>query len=40
MNRKLAFLFNDRLLKLTLSGIILCGAVMIALLVTAGMLYI
>jgi hypothetical protein len=40
MNKKLTALFHDRLLKVTFSGIILCGVVMIALLVTAGMLYI
>ena len=40
MSKKVATVLHDRFLKMTLSGIVLCGVVLIALLVTAGIVFI
>ena len=40
MYNRLTVIFGDKRLAATLSGIILCGIVLIALVVTAGVLYI
>jgi hypothetical protein len=39
MSKIVTTVFSDRLLKVEFSGIILCGVVMIALLITAGVLF-
>jgi hypothetical protein len=40
MSKALAVVSHDRFLKVTFSGIILCGVAIIALLVTAGIIFI
>lgn len=40
MSKTLAVIFQDKRLTVTLSGIILCGIVLLALVVTAGVLFI
>jgi hypothetical protein len=40
MSKTLAVIFQDKRLAATLSGIILCGIVLLALVVTAGVLFI
>lgn len=40
MNKRFAIVLEDRRLAITFSGIILCGIALLALLITAGVLFI